>query len=301
MLRKKNNRMIVIFLTPAMLLYLMVFLYPVIRTFIMSLFKVESISQPTGEWSFYGFGNYTDLFSTQLFLTSAGNILKIWFVGGIVVLTLALLFAVILTSGLRLKKFYRTIIYLPNVISAVAMGTMWLNYVYNVDYGIFNNVITAFGGEPVLWTAPGRLFWSMLIGYGFGMVGYHMLIFISGIERISVDLYEASGIEGANVFQKFFYVTLPLLVGVIRSNVVIWTVFTTGFFVWSRIFTSWAVSNDTVTPVTYMYEMVFGGSSAANTVRNTGGGAAIGVMMALMVVIVSVFMNLVTRKDDVEL
>jgi multiple sugar transport system permease protein len=133
------------------------------------------------------------------------------------------------------------------------------------------------------------------------MVGYHMLIFISGIERIGVDYYEAAGIEGANIFQKFFHITLPLLKGVIRSNVVIWTVFTTGFFVWSRIFAPLQLANDTVTPVNLMYVLVFGGSSAANTQRNTGAGAAISVLMALLVVIVSLLMNLLTRNDDVEL
>ena len=290
-----------IFLAPALILYGLVFLYPVLRTTVMSFFRLETIAQPLGGSDFYGFGNYVDLFKTTLFVTSMKNIMKIWLVGGVGVLVLALTFAVILTSGVRLKRLYRSVIYLPNVISAVAMGTMWLNYVYMVDYGLLNKVISFFGGKPVQWTAAGMLFWSMLIAYCFGMVGYHMLIFISGIERIGVDYYEAASIEGANVFQKFFYITFPLLKGVLRSNIVIWTVAVSGFFVWGQLFSPVNLSNDTVTPVNYMYELVFGGSSAANTQRNTGAGAAIGVMMALLVVIVSLLTNLIVRHDDVEL
>lgn len=301
MLRRKNTKMIIAFLAPTLILYAMVFLYPVIRTFVMSFFKVETVAQPVSEWGFYGIGNYVDMFQSNLFLISMKNILKIWLIGGIIVLAVALLLAVILTSGVRFKRFFRSVIYLPNVISAVAMGTMWLNYVYNVDYGLLNKIITFFGGQPVMWTGPGMLFWSMLIAYSFGMVGYHMLIFISGIERIGTDYYEAANIEGANVFQKFWHITLPLLKGVIRSNIVIWTVSAAGFFVWGQLFSPVNLSNDTITPVNYMYELVFGGSSSANTVRNTGGGAAIGVMMALMVVVVSIVSNLITRKDDVEL
>lgn len=293
--------MIVIFLTPALILYAMVFLYPVFRTSVMSLFKVETVSQPVSEWQFYGIGNYIDLFRSNLFSVSMSNILRLWFAGGAAVLVLALMFAVILTSGVQGKRFFRSVIYLPNVISAVAMGTMWLNYVYNIDYGLFNNIVQFFGGEPVMWTGPGTLFWSMAIAYGFGMVGYHMLIFISGIERIGTDYYEAASIEGANIFQKFFYITLPLLKGVIRSNIVIWTVAIAGFFVWGQLFSPVNLSNDTVTPVNYMYEMVFGSSSSANTARNTGAGAAIGVMMALMVVVVSLLTTLIIRNDDVEL
>lgn len=301
MIRRKNTQMIVIFLAPAMILYAMVFLYPVIRTSVMSVFKVETVSQPVSEWSFYGIGNYIDLFRSNLFNASAANILKLWLAGGAAVLVLALMFAVVLTSGVRFKRFSRSVIYLPNVISAVAMGTMWLNYVYNIDYGLFNNIVSFFGGNPVMWTGPVTLFWSMTIAYGFGMVGYHMLIFISGIERIGVDYYEAAGIEGANIFQKFFYITLPLLKGVIRSNIVIWTVAIAGFFVWGQLFSPVNLSVDTVTPVNYMYELVFGASSSANTARNTGAGAAIGVMMALLVVIVSLLTTLIIRNDDVEL
>lgn len=301
MLNRKNKKMIVFFLAPTILLYVLVFMYPVLRTFVMSFFKVETVAQPLSEWKFYSFGNYKDMFASNLFRTSMKNIMKIWLIGGAGVLTIALLFAVILTSGVRFKRFFRSVIYLPNVISAVAMGTMWLNYVYNVEYGLLNKTITFFGGEPILWTAPGMLFWSMLIAYGFGMVGYHMLIFISGIERISTEYYESASIEGANVFQKFFHITLPLLKGVIRSNLVIWTVSTAGFFVWGQLFSPVNLSNDTVTPVNYMYELVFGSSSSSNTARNTGAGAAIGVMMAMMVVLVYLASNLITLKDDVEM
>jgi len=202
--KDKNLPMIVTFLAPAMILYALIFLYPVVRTVVTSFFEVKAIAQPVSTWTFNGIANYLFLFGKGIFNVAFGNMLKLWFVGGIVVLLLAMVFAVILTSGARLKRFWRSVIYLPNVISAVAMGTMWLNYVYSKDYGLFNNVIKLFGGEPVPWTGPGTQFWSMVIAYGFGMVGYHMLIFISGIEKIGVDYYEAASIEGANIFQKFF-------------------------------------------------------------------------------------------------
>ena len=64
------------------------------------------------------------------------NILKIWALGGIIVLSVSLLFGVILTSGIRGKKFFRAIIYLPNIVSAVALATMWLQYVYSSKFGL---------------------------------------------------------------------------------------------------------------------------------------------------------------------
>ncbi|MEG0542290.1 MAG: sugar ABC transporter permease, partial [Angelakisella sp.] len=213
-------------------------------------------------------------------------------------------FAVILTSGVRLKSFFRSAIYLPNVVSAVAMATMWMNYVYNSEFGLFNKIFAFLGFEKLAttpWTGPDMIFWSMLIAYSFGMVGYHMLIFMSGIERIPVDFYEAATIEGANVWQRFASITLPLLRGVIRTNLVMWTVTTVNFFVWSQLFSPVNLSNGTVTPVAYMYEMVFGASSSAVTVRDTGAGAAIGVLMTLAVVLVFLGTNFIVKNDDVEL
>ncbi|MEG0338525.1 MAG: sugar ABC transporter permease, partial [Oscillospiraceae bacterium] len=112
---------------------------------------------------------------------------------------------------------------------------------------------------------------------------------------------EAATIEGANVFQKFFRITLPLLRGSIRTNLVMWTVSTVGFFVWGQLFSPVNLSNDTVTPMNYMYELVFGASSSAATARNSGQGAAIGVLMAIIVVIAFFATNFIVKNDDVEL
>jgi len=264
---------------------------------------VESVSDSVSKWAFIGLGNYKKIFSTPIFLQAMKNIGRIWFAGGCGVMLLALLFAVTLTNNVKGTKFFRSAIYLPNVVSAVAMGTMWINYVYNSEYGLLHNILaglrlTSLSGT--LWTSPGNLFWSMLAAYCFGMVGYHMLIFISGIEQIPRDYHEAALLEGANTFQRFWHVTLPNMRGVIRTNIVMWTVFTVGFFVWGQLFSPVNLSNDTVAPMNYMYELVFGSSSSATTVRDTGSGAAIGVIMMLMVISVFLATIFVVRNNDAE-
>ena len=301
-LSRNNTSMLILFLTPAILLFVTVFLYPVIRTVIMSFCNVEGVTDPVSTWGFNGIANYTSAFGDPMFRASMLNLGKLWLVGGVIVMLLALVYAVILTSGLRGKNFFRSIIYLPNLVSAVAMGTMWLYYALRKeDFGLLNSIIRFFGGESIMWTDPAHKFWSMLIAYCFGMVGYHMLIFMSGIERIGVDFYEAATIEGANVFQKFWYLTLPLLRGSIRTNLVMWTVSSVGFFIWGQVFDPVNLSYQTVMPLNYMYELVFGSSNASQAVRNSGVGAAIGVMMAVIVVTVFGLTNLIVKHDDVEL
>ena len=301
-LRNRNTSMLVLFLTPAVLLYLIVFLYPSIRTIVMSFFKVEGVTDPVSSWKFNGVGNYIDSFNDTLFKSAMMNLGKLWLIGGIAVMILALVYAVILTSGLRGKTFFRSVIYLPNLVSAVAMGTMWLYYALSKeDFGLMNTILGWFGVDNVMWTDPTHKFWSMLLAYCFGMVGYHMLIFMSGIERIGVDYYEAATIEGANVFQKFRFITLPLLRGSIRTNLVMWTVSSVGFFIWGQVFDPVNLSHQTVMPLNYMYELVFGSSNASQAVRNSGIGAAIGVMMAIVVVLVFGLTNFIVKNDDIEL
>ena len=299
---KKNKTMIVVFLTPAVLLFLGVFLYPIVRTVIMSLFRIEGVTDPMSKWSFVGLENYIKLFNTSLFRTSFYNMFRIWLIGGLIVLSLSLLFAVILTSGIRGKKLFRAIIYMPNIVSAVALATMWLQYVYSPQFGLVKNVLKTLGLEElsrVQLLDTDHKFWSLLIAYCFGMVGYHMLIWLSGIERISPEFYEAATIDGANKFNQFRYMTLPLLKGVFKTNLTMWSVSSVGFFVWSQLFSNVTADTQTITPYVYMYMQIFGGGNTV-TERNSGLGAAIGVLLSICVVVVFTVCNKAIRDDDLE-
>lgn len=142
---KKNKGMIIAFMTPAVVMFVLIFLYPIIRTILMSFFKIEGITDAMSKWTFTGIENYTKLANTTLFRISMWNLARIWFVGGIIVMSLALLFAVIITSGIRFKSFFRAMIYLPNIVSAVALATMWLQYVYSPKYGLLKTFFSAVG------------------------------------------------------------------------------------------------------------------------------------------------------------
>ena len=295
---KKNKAMIAGFVLPCTLSLLIMYLYPVIRTIVMSFFAIDSVTASVSEWSFNGLGNYARIFGSATYLTSLSNMLKIWFVGGILTLTIALLFAVILTSGIRFKKFFRAAIYLPNVISAVALSTMWIQYVYNQDYGLLNAMLEMDGLDGVRWLGTDMKFWAMLFAFVFGAVGYYMLIFISGIERIPQDLYEAATIDGANKIQHFFKITLPLLKGIIKTNLTFWSVNTITFFLWSKMFSPVSSEASTIVPVVYLYDTVFG--STGNSERDAGAGAAVGVVLAIFVGVVYFITNKLLKDDDLE-
>ena len=295
---KKNKTFIIWFMLPCVLALVCMYLYPVIRTVIMSFFGIESVTASVSEWSFNGFANYAKIFSSPTFQRAMKNIAMIWLVGGTIVLSLALLFSVIITSGIRFKKFFRAAIYLPNIISAVALATMWIQYIYNQDYGLLNQMLRAIGLEGRNWLGTDMKFWAMLFAFIFGAVGYYMLIFINGIERIPADLYEAATIDGANKVQQFSRITLPLLRSIFKTNITFWSVHCITFFLWSKMFSPVSTEASTIVPVVYLYDTVFG--TVGNVQRDAGAGAAIGVVLALFVGLIYLVLNKTIKDDDLE-
>ncbi len=295
---RKNKAMTFWFCLPALLSLLIMFVYPVCRTVIMSFFQVESVTATTADWSFYGLGNYFKIFGSASFMTSMRNMLLIWFVGGIITLAIAMLMAVVVTSGIRGKKFFRAAIYMPNIISAVALATMWIQYIFQYDYGLLNEIVKLLGGEKIKWLGTDLKFWAMTGSFIFGSVGYYMLIYISGIEGIPQDMYEAATIDGADKGRQFFAITLPLLKGVIKTSLTFWSINATTFFLWTKMFSPIDTESSTIVPVIYLYDMVFGGKGI--TTRDAGAGAAVGVVLTLIIIAVYLITERLFRGSDLE-
>lgn len=284
---------------PAVLLMLIVFLYPTLRTAVMSFFNVKSVTSPVATWAFVGLDNFIKLINTPLFVRSMQNILKIWIYCGVITILLSLLFAVAFTTQIRLKKFFRAIVYLPNVIAAITVGYMWLLYVYNNQFGLLTTLFRNLGWDAMAdfqWLSTSNMFLSMCIANIFGNVGYFMMMYIAGIEKIPADYYEAATIEGANVFQQFVNITMPMIKGVFGTSAVLWTTRTMGFFALSQVFTG----VNTYTPMLFTYQTLFGTEVASESV-NAGMAAAAALIMTTIVVAVSAILNRVFKEENNEI
>lgn len=298
---KPSKKTVWLFVGPALILFLAVFVYPILRTIAMSFFAVGRPSTPTREWVFCGLDNFKTIFASSFFWVSMGNILKIWLFGGIFTMGIALFFAVILTSGICGSKFYKAAIYVPNVISAVAIATMWIYYVFSQRYGLINSIFKSLGLEKLgktKWMGADLIFFSMLFAFCFCAVGYYMLIFISGIEKIPQDLYEAATLDGAGRWKQFTCVTMPLLRGVFKTNITFWSINAIGFFVWTKMFSPLVSENGTITPVALMYETIFGSQRVAQV--DSGAGAAIGVVLTACVMVIFYVLNRLIQDPDLE-
>ena len=292
---KLRKRTIFAFLGPAMIVYIAMFLYPTVRTGAMTLFDTHSISSKISDWSFVGIQNYIDLFQRRTFVQSMENIGKIWLLCGIAVFLLSMLFAVSLTSGMKGKNFFRTVIYLPNVISGLALSYMWQLYVFNGNFGMLKTFFKRIGWTSLAkfgWLSPNNMFLSMSIAYVFGSVGHFMMTYMAAIEGIPDDYYEAATIEGAGEIRKFWYITLTLLRETIISTVTLWTTRVMGFYAMSVVFGS----VNTLTPMYFIYKTLFGSeeSSASISVGISSAGA---VVMTTCIVIVFLIANTFKRES----
>src|SRR6185295_14671451 len=127
---------------------------PILQSIYLSFFDVQGFYG--GTETLVGLGNYAELARSPLLRTAFVNMLVIGVVGGLATFGLAFLFMVLLTSGIRGKSFFRALIYLPNVISVVAITTLWTQYIYNPRYGLLTSVFSALGLDglaSIQWTS----------------------------------------------------------------------------------------------------------------------------------------------------
>lgn len=305
-MRKKDRSFVLQFALPAVLLFCLIFVYPLIRTIAMSFFSVENVTGELSLWKPNGIQNYIKLFQTPVFLQCLKNLIVIWILGGAIVLVLALAFAVLLNSGIKGKNFFRSAIYMPCTISTVALALMWLNYVFDGQYGMLKNIFTTLRLDSlaaISWTDPDHRFLAMFIAYCFTSVGYHMVIFSSGIESIPGDYYDAATIDGCNKIQEFLYVTWPMIRGVLKTNLIMWSISCASFYTWSMMFSGGgdgAVNASTCTPVAYLYLKLFGAGFGV-TERDAGLASAVGVITGAFVLLCFLLINVCVKDEDLEL
>ncbi len=272
-------------MAPALIVVGLLLFYPSVNTVMMSFFRVPRLTAPISEWQFAGLGNYVDLFSIRLYRQSLINIALLWLLAGTLTIALALLLATALTSGIRFARIFTIIIYLPEVISALALGYVWLLFVYNPRFGLFQWAAKTFLLDwiaAIRWTAPDTIFFAMMLAGVFAATGYFTLMYISALKKVPASLHEAARIEGANGLQRFVTITLPLISNETKSIILIFSMATINYFAFPLIFSG----SGTITPMLFTYNAIFGSELDVKT--NVGLGAASTVTLLLAAVVIFV-------------
>ena len=241
-----------IFMLPVILGLLLFYVGPMIASLWFSFTDYDMLS--SAEW--VGLQNYQDLASDDIFWTSLRVTVMYSAISVPLVLVLALFLALLLNQRFRGVTFFRTVYYLPTVMSGVAVATLW-KWIFNTDYGILNLLLDKVGIRGPSWlTDQDWAIWALILT-SLWTVGGSMLIFLAGLQSIPADLYEAASIDGAGPWSRFRNITVPMLSHVTFFNLVLGIIGALQVFTEGFVLTEGGPNNSTLLLSIYLYRNAF--------------------------------------------
>lgn len=267
-----TTKVVLLFLPPALLLFTLFVALPMGAAGWYSFFSWNGYGTPT---NFVGWRNFVELFNNQAFHTALKNNLLIILGGLLVQLPLALAMAVLLVDRVRGTTTFRLIFFLPYILAEIAAGLIW-RFVYDGDYGLLAQVFAMFGAAPPYVLAePDVAMYAILVVVVWKYFGFHMILYIAGLQQIDRSLYEAARIDGASRWQIFSRITVPLLGSTIRLSVFFCILGSIQLFDLIMPLTKGGPSDSTQTMVTFLYNY-------GVTRTEIGFGSAVGVVLFLI-------------------
>ncbi|HCI59674.1 carbohydrate ABC transporter permease [uncultured Ruminococcus sp.] len=265
---------------PTVVAFLISFLIPFIMGIYLSFCKFKTVKN--AKW--VGFDNYLKAFANEDFINALWFTVKFTIVSVITINILAFLFAMLLTKALRGTNVFRTIFFMPNLIGGIVLGYIWLMIINGVLH-YFNATIT---------TDASYGFWGLVILMNWQLIGYMMIIYISGIQNISPDLIEAAQIDGANSVQRLFHITIPQVMPSI--TICLFLTLTNSFKLFDQNYalTAGAPGKSTQMLALDIYNTFYG------RVGWQGVGQAKAVIFFLIVAAIALTQLFLTRRKEVE-
>ena len=251
-LERSDRGPLIAFILPALVMMVVFFVIPVIYVVVISLFKWNGISAPT----FRAFKNFALLFNDKAFSRSVMNNVIWALVAGFIQVPLAMVMAIILSRKPKGWKFFRTVYFFPQVISGIALATLW-RAIYRADSGLLNGLLTAIGRGDLAkdWLGTASTALPAVLIYWVFYVGYYMVIMMADITTIDTSYYEAATIDGASDFQQAIYITIPLIKRTsLLTCITLASVMGLRQFEQVYMLTNGGPANTTSTIVLYMYK-----------------------------------------------
>ena len=264
---RHNKIGVTLFLIPALLLLIAFFILPVIYLVFMSLQQWDGLSTP----SFIGLGNFAKIFKDKTFIQAIVNNVVWALTAGLVQVPIAMFTAIMLSQKMHGWKLFRTVYFLPQVISGVALATMWAA-VYNASYGLLDGLlkIVGLGAFQRNWLGDLNTAFPACLLYWVPYIGYYMVIMLADIQSIPPDYYEAASLDGAGSVRQAFSITIPLIRGSLATCMTLAMIFGLRQFEQIYMLTNGGPANRTMVMVLYLYNEMkalnYGPSSAASMV-----------------------------------
>lgn len=282
--QKSEAKWGLLFVAPTMIGLIVLNFYPIINTIYQSFCKTGDFGKGN---TFVGLANYATVLKASETWQSLWNTVKYALIEVPFGVVIALLLAVLLNKKIAGRSVYRTIFFLPMVCAPAAVAMVW-KWLYNTQFGLLNNIF----GTKIEWISNPKIAWISIGVIGvWSIIGYNMVLFISGLQEIPGDYYEAADIDGASGVRQFFSITVPLLSP------------TTFFIVQTRIIGAltifdlmFMVMDKTNVALTKVQSVVYLFYTYSFTNGNKGYGATLVVVLLIFILILTAILNQVEKK-----
>jgi len=267
-----------VFLTPALLIYGIFLIFPIVVAAYYSFTDFSGI----GKENLVGLENYTRMFGDRLFLISLKNTALVLLCSFFMILIFSFFVAYLLNKSFVGNSVSKAMIFSPYVIAPIIVGIIW-GFILNPQFGLLNTILRSIGFDNLAWEWIGGKSLTpvaIAIVFTWQVLGFHATIFLAGMKTISSDIYEAASIDGANRRQTIFLITIPLLKETIIMNVVL--IITGVFKIYELVYqlTGGGPNHLSEVLISYMYYTVF-------TSSRYGYGMAIAVFVLILSIVFS--------------
>ncbi len=269
------------------LIFVAVFvLFPVFFCFFLTFHKWNIIAP----MKFIGAANYSRLFHDRLFWKAIGNTLKFLLLHIPLQLIVSLFLAYLLNNKIKALSFYRASFFMPVIVSGVVVTILW-QQLLGFDTGLINRLFTFLGFHKTGWLVdPGIAIYSIAVMATWKNVGLYVILFLVGLQTVPQQYYEAAKLEGANSWQQFYHITLPMINPTIFMVVILSTIGGFSLFIEPYIMTGGGPLNTTLSAVLYIYKQAF-------QYYNMGYSATLGFVYALMIMTVVILQKKFIEKE----
>ena len=274
-----------LFISPFFILFLVFQLFPMIWSLVLSFTEWNGL----GPKEFVGVQNYVMLAKDPTFWTTVQNPFLYWLVAIVFVLFFAMMVALLLSyKPLRARGFFKSMTFFPYVCATVAVGLIF-NMLFDFNAGLINEILRMMGLEGVAWlTSTSLSKIPPMILYVWRNTPWYTIIIMSGILNIPADYYEAATVDGANVFQKFFKITLPCLGDILFFCFLTLTVESWKIFAEPYVMVGPGSSN--MSMFQYMYQNSF-------VIFKMGYASAIGYILTMILLVFSLIQFFIMRRN----
>ncbi|SEQ75277.1 sugar ABC transporter permease [Arthrobacter sp. OV608] len=278
-----------LYVAPFFILFALVGLFPLVYTFVVSLFDWHLLK---GQGDFVGLQNFVEVLQDRFFWNSLFNTVSIFLLSAIPQLAVALFLAAMLDQNLRARTFWRMSVLLPYIVTPVAVAMIFTN-MFGEQYGLINNVLGNIGLDPVMWkseTLPSHIAIATMVNWRW--TGYNALILLAAMQAVPRDLYESAALDGAGAVRRFFSITLPSIRPTMVFVVITSTIGGLQIFTEPRLFdpaTAGGSQRQFQTTVLYLWEMAF-------QRQNFGKASTIAWLLFLIIVLFGLVNYLISRR-----